>query len=236
MLEFISVSKKFGDITALEDVSFRIDEGEFVFVTGPSGAGKTTLLRLLLREYAPTSGEIIFGDWKVNEMRKRDVPKLRQTIGTVFQDFQLLENRTIRENVEVALAVKKVPRNEWNDRVEHVLKLVGLQDRIDLFPSQLSGGEIQRAVISRALIVNPTLIFADEPTGNLDWETTEQIMELLQKINDEGKTIIVTTHNHLVVDKMKKRILEVRGGKLVKDTHPKAVVDIKSEKVEEKEK
>ena len=229
MLEFISVNKKFGDITALEDISFRIDEGEFVFITGHSGAGKTTLLRLLIREYPPTGGEIIFGDWKVHSMKNKEVPKLRQSIGTVFQDFQLLDHRTIRENVEVGLAVKKVPRKEWDDRVEHVLRLVGLSDRIDLFPAQLSGGELQRAVIARALIVNPDLIFADEPTGNLDWETTQQIMELLQKINDEGKTVIVTTHNHQMVDKMKKRVLEFKAGKLVHDSHPKKVVDIEPE-------
>lgn len=236
MLKFISVSKQFGDIKALEDVSFRIDEGDFVFLTGPSGAGKTTLLRLLIHEYPPTSGEIYFGDWQVHNLRKREVPHLRQAIGSVFQDFQLLDYRTIRENIEVPLAVKKISRNEWDDRVEHVLRLVGLEDRIDLFPSQLSGGEQQRAVIARALVVNPDLIFADEPTGNLDWETTEQIMELLQKINDEGKTIIVTTHNKAIVDKMKKRVIELKGGKIAHDSHPKKItVEVEDpEQVEEK--
>jgi len=236
MLKFISVNKQFGDITALEDVNFRIDDGEFVFLTGPSGAGKTTLLKLLIREFAPTSGEIYYGDWAVHELRKKEIPHLRQSIGSVFQDFQLLDQRTVRENVQVALAVKNIPKHEWNDRVEHVLKLVGLGDRIDLFPSQLSGGELQRAVIARALVVNPDLIFADEPTGNLDWETTAQIMELLEKINQEGKTIIVTTHNKEVVDKMKKRVIELKGGKVVHDSHPKDLKSPDAEAKEDKEK
>lgn len=236
MLKFISVSKHFGDIHALEDITFRIDEGEFVFLTGPSGAGKTTLLKLLLRELRPTSGEIYLKDWPVHELRNREIPKLRQTIGTVFQDFHMLDQRTIRENVEVALAVKKVPRNEWSDRVEHVMKLVGLENRIDLFPIQLSGGELQRAVIARALVINPDLIFADEPTGNLDWKTTEQIMELLSKINEEGKTVIVTTHNQAVVDKMKKRHIELVDGKLAHDSHPKKIeVEVEAEPETEEE-
>ena len=223
MLKFIAVNKQFGDIQALEDITFRIDEGEFVFLTGPSGAGKTTLLRLLIREFRPTSGEIYLKDWSIHNLKNKDVPHLRQSIGAVFQDFHMLDQRTIRENIEVALAVKKVAKNEWNDRVEHVMRLVGLENRIDLFPVQLSGGELQRAVIARALVVNPDLIFADEPTGNLDWKTTEQIMELLAKINQEGKTVIVTTHNQAVVDKMKKRHIELVDGKIKHDSHPKKI-------------
>lgn len=235
MLKFISVSKQFGDIKALEDITFRVDEGEFVFLTGPSGAGKTTLLRLLLREFKPTSGEIYLKDWSIHNLKKKYVPKLRQSIGTVFQDFHMLDQRTIRENIEVALAVKKVPRNEWNDRVEHVMKLVGLENRIDLFPVQLSGGEQQRAVIARALVINPDLIFADEPTGNLDWKTTEQIMELLDKIHQEGKTVIVTTHNQAMVDKMKKRHIEIEDGKLKHDSHPRKVEDDPVEQKQEED-
>lgn len=235
MLKFISVSKEFGDIQALKDVTFRIDEGEFVFLTGPSGAGKTTLLRLLIREYRPTSGEIYLKDWAIHNIKNKEVPHLRQSIGSVFQDFHMLDQRTIRENIEVALAVKRVPKNEWEDRVEHVMKLVGLENRVDLFPVQLSGGELQRAVIARALVVNPDLIFADEPTGNLDWKTTEQIMELLSKINEEGKTVIVTTHNQAVVDKMKKRHIELVDGQLSHDSHPKKIeVEVEEEKEEPK--
>lgn len=235
MLKFIAVNKNFGDIVALEDINFRIDEGEFVFLTGPSGAGKTTLLKLLIREYKPSSGEIYYGDWQIHNLKKKEVPHLRQSIGSVFQDFHMLDQRTVRENVEVALAVKNVPRNEWEDRVEHVLKLVGLENRIDLFPLQLSGGELQRAVIARALVVNPDLIFADEPTGNLDWKTTEQIMELFEKINNEGKTIIVTTHNEKVVDKMKKRVIELNNGKLSHDSDPKDLQETKNEQEDNKE-
>lgn len=234
MLKFVAVNKQFGDIKAVEDINFRIDEGEFVFLTGPSGAGKTTLLRLLIREFRPTSGEIYLKDWAVHKLRNRDVPLLRQSIGSVFQDFHMLDQRTIRENIEVALAVKGVPQREWDDRVHHVMKLVGLEKRTELFPVQLSGGELQRAVIARALVVNPDLIFADEPTGNLDWKTTEQIMELLEKINAEGKTIIVTTHNQSVVEKMKKRHIELEGGKIVHDSHPKKMeAEEKTEEVVE---
>ena len=218
MLEFKNVNKNFGSIKALNDASFQIDEGEFIFVTGPSGAGKTTLLRLLIREYLPSSGEIIFEDQEIHNLKKKDIPKLRQNIGSVFQDFKLLPERTVKENIEVALAVKNITRDEWSDRVEHVLELVGLTERAGLFPSQISGGELQRTALARALVINPKLIFADEPTGNLDWKTAESIVELLSKINDEGKTVIVTTHNREIVDKLGKRVIELEGGAIKRDT------------------
>lgn len=217
MLEFKEVTKRFGDITALENASFRIDDGEFVLFIGPSGAGKTTILRLLVREFAPSEGEIFLDDLPIHELRKREIPNLRQQVGAVFQDFKLLPTHTIAENIEMALAVKKIPHEEWGDRVHHVAALVGIADRLNLFPSQLSGGELQRASIARALVVNPKLIFADEPTGNLDWETAEGIMKLLTKINEEGKTVIVTTHNRDIIKEHKGRVIEVKHGKIVKD-------------------
>jgi len=216
ILEFAHVEKSFGKVQALRDVSFVVDEGEFLFITGPTGAGKTTILKLLLREFSPSSGQIVFDKTKVHEIRKKEVPALRQKIGTVFQDFQLLSDRTLMENAETALSIKKVPKKDWRTRIDTVLDLVGLSDRRNLFPSQLSGGEIQRASMARALVVNPKLIFADEPTGNLDWETTDKIMNVLEKVNKEGKTVIVTTHNRKVVDKMGKRVIELDHGHIKK--------------------
>ncbi len=221
MLEFKSVSKRFGQITALDDVSFRIEDGEFVLIIGTSGAGKTSILRLVVREFAPSEGEIYLDDVSVHDLRKRDVPKLRQQVGAVFQDFKLLPTHTIAENIALALAVKGVPQREWEERVEHVGNLVGIADRLHLFPSQLSGGELQRASIARALVVNPKIIFADEPTGNLDWETAEGIMKLLARINQEGKTVIVTTHNREIIKEHKGRVMEMKKGKLIKDTNKK---------------
>ncbi len=216
LLEFKNVSKSFGGVRALTDVSFSVGKGEFVFIVGASGAGKTTLLRLLIAEYKPTSGTIIFDGRDLSKVKRSDVPYLRQRIGAVFQDFKLLKERSIRENIEVALDVVGVDKKEWVARVDQVLKLVGLSHRSELFPLQLSGGELQRVAIARALVVNPQLIFADEPTGNLDWETAGTIMDLLAKINKEGKTVIVTSHNKEIVDRMKKRVIVLKDGKIVK--------------------
>lgn len=214
MLKVNNVSKSFGSIVALEDISFDIDPGEFVFLTGPSGSGKTTLLRLILRELLPDTGEIYLEDQDITQLRLREVPALRQQIGTVFQDFKILNERTVRENIEVALAVIGLDKSEWIDRVDHVANLVGLSNRVELFPSQLSGGELQRVSLARALVVNPKIILADEPTGNLDWETSERIMQLFEKINQEGKTILMATHNQNIIDTMKKRVIEVKHGKV----------------------
>ncbi len=221
MLKVQNVSKSFGDIVALEDISFDIDPGEFVFLTGPSGSGKTTLLRLILRELLPDTGEIYLEDQAITQLRNKEVPQLRQQIGTVFQDFKILPERTIRENIEVALAVIGLPKSEWDERVDHVANLVGLLNRIELFPAQLSGGELQRVSLARALVVNPKIILADEPTGNLDWETSERIMQLFEKINQEGKTILMATHNQNIIDTMKKRVIEVRDGKITHKSEKK---------------
>src|SRR5260221_5819930 len=214
MVGFKNVSKNFGNIKALNDVSFNVEKGEFVFVVGASGSGKTTILRLLLGEFKPTSGSIIFDGVDISNIKKSEVPKLRQSIGVVFQDFKLLREKTVGENIEVALAIKKIDKSEWQTRKGQVLKLVGLSNRSELFPAQLSGGELQRVAVARAMVTDPKIIFADEPTGNLDWETGEVIMDLLEKINKSGKTIIVTSHNLELIKKMKKRVIKLKDGKV----------------------
>jgi cell division transport system ATP-binding protein len=222
MLQVKNVSKVFGKIKALEDVSFDVKPGEFVFITGESGAGKTTLLRLILREMVPDTGKILLEDKDITKLKGKDIPKLRQKIGTVFQDFKVLPERTLWENVAVALSVCGVPQNEWDDRVEQVLKLVELKERMNLFPSQLSGGELQRASLARALVVNPKIVLDDEPTGNLDWDTADSIMDLFKKINSEGKTIIMATHHQLIVKKTAKRVVQLKGGKVVENLGSKS--------------
>jgi len=216
MFEFRNVSKSFGNIKALTNISFKIDKGEFAFIAGPSGSGKTTILRLLIGEFKPTSGQIFFDGQDIEKIKKSQIPKFRQEIGVVFQDFKLLKEKTIGENIEMALAIKKVNKNEWEERKKEVLKLVGLANRSGLFPAQLSGGETQRVAIARALAIDPKMIFADEPTGNLDWEAGEIIMEILDKINKRGKTIVVTSHNLEIIKKMKKRTIKLENGKVTK--------------------
>ncbi|MBX4205746.1 cell division ATP-binding protein FtsE [Candidatus Microgenomates bacterium] len=218
LILFNKVSKSFGSIKALDNVSFEIDKGDFIFIIGPSGAGKTTILKLLTAEFKPSSGDISVDNHRISDLTKKDIPYYRQKIGIVFQDFKLLSERTVRENIEVPLAVKGIDESEWESRANQVLKLVGLADRSELFPSQLSGGEVQRVAIARALVTNPTFIFADEPTGNLDWETAESIMDLLLRINNEGKTVIVTSHHKTLVHKLKKRVIEMSNGKIVSDS------------------
>ncbi|MEJ2348114.1 MAG: cell division ATP-binding protein FtsE [Patescibacteria group bacterium] len=250
MIKFKNVTKTFGKIKAVDDASFTVEKGEFVFLTGPSGAGKTTILKLLLRDYLPDNGKILFEGKDIIPLPEKLVPKLRQQIGVVFQDFKVLPERTVGENVEVALAVRDTPFAEWEKRVKEVLKLVGLLERADLFPSQLSGGELQRVSLARALVVNPKLILADEPTGNLDWDTADELMDLLEKINKEGKTVIMATHHRGIVDKLKKREIKIDKGKIVaggdapetkkekptKEKKEKVKVEVEEVKEEEEEK
>lgn len=214
MIKFKNVSKSFGTIKALENVSFEVEKGEFVYITGPSGAGKTTILKLILREIRPNSGEIVLDGADITKLADEQVPFYRQKIGVIFQDFKIISERTVKENVEVALAVAGVDQEQWPGRVNQVLKLVGLSERATFFPNQLAGGEIQRTAIARALVVNPKLILADEPTGNLDWETADSLMDLLEKINKEGKTVIMATHNEVLVEKYKKRVIKIKEGKM----------------------
>lgn len=216
MIKFKDVTKKFAESVALDKASFEIKKGEFVFIMGPSGAGKTTILKLILGELTPDSGIVEVDEENVASIKESQLPFYRQKIGVVFQDFKVLPERTVRENVEVALAVLGLPQDQWDERVKHVLKLVGLGKQANLFPSQLSGGELQRVSMARGLVVNPKFLLADEPTGNLDWGTSEVIMEIFEKINKEGKTVIMATHNLEVVKKHKQRVIELDGGKIKK--------------------
>lgn len=204
MLAVENVGKTYGNIVALKPVSFEAEVGELVFVTGRSGSGKTTLLRLILREIFPTVGRIFFKSTDISTLKGSALSSYRQKIGVVFQDFKVLPERTLRENVEIALAVVGVPLSDWRKRVDNILEMVGLLERSELFPIQLSGGELQRVSLARALAVNPDMILADEPTGNLDWQTSEEIMGLLTKIVISGKLVIMATHNRSLVEKYTK--------------------------------
>lgn len=217
MIKFSKVTKRFGKIVALEGVNLKIEPKEFVFIIGPTGAGKTTLIKLILREILPTSGSIKVGEFDLKNLRKSEVVSLRRKIGVVFQDLKLLRDRTVYENTALVLKILNKPEREINEEVKKVLKLVGLSDRADLFPSQLAGGELQRACIARAVVAKPEILIADEPTGNLDPTTSWQIIELLQKINKSGSTVIMATHNSQIVNSLKKRVIEFEKGRLVSD-------------------
>jgi cell division transport system ATP-binding protein len=217
LINFKEVTEAYGSHLALNKVSFNIKKGEFVFITGPSGAGKTTILKLILGELIADGGEVKVDGLDVAKITSEDLPKYRQKIGTIFQDFKVLPERTVSENIAVALAVIGLPESEWKVRTEHVLKLVGLSRQANLFPSQLSGGELQRVSLARALSVNPKILLADEPTGNLDWETADNLMELFEKVNGEGKTIIMATHNMEIIKKYKKRVINIVGGTIMKE-------------------
>lgn len=217
MIKFEKVTKKFGHIVALEDVSFEVNEGEFVFLIGPSGAGKTTIFKLLLKEYSPTSGKIHFETEDICSLKEKKLCDLRRKIGVVFQDFRLLPNRTVLENVILPLQIKKKETKEIIKRAEEVLKMVGVWERRDLFPAQLATGEIQRVAIARAFIAEPPLLLADEPTGNLDPETTQELMKILKEINQKGTTVIMATHNAEIVNQFKERVILLKEGKIISD-------------------
>lgn len=218
MIEFKNVTKQFGDGTvALREVSFVIRPGEFVFIVGPSGAGKTTILRLLIREILPTVGSIFLGEEEVNALHPKKIPPLRRKIGAAFQDYKLLWDRTVFENVSLPLEILGKSSRAVENEVSEILELVGLGKKGDLFPLQLSGGELQRAVIARALAPKPEVLFADEPTGNLDPGTAWQIVKLLNQINKNGKTVIMATHNFDIVDSLNERVISLEKGKILSD-------------------
>lgn len=218
MIQFFNVTKIYkGDIYALKDVTVKIDKGEFVFLVGPSGAGKTTFIRLLFREELPTKGQILIAGRSITRLRPKEIPFLRRNIGVVFQDFRLLPDRTVYENVAFALQVLEVPPKEIKARVEEVLAQVGLSGRAHLFPHQLSGGEQQRTAIARAIVNKPRILVADEPTGNLDPVTSREIISLLLDINRLGTTVIMATHAWDIVNSLKKRVIALDKGRLVRD-------------------
>ena len=217
MIKFDRVSKRFGTITALEEVSFEVADKEFVFVIGPSGAGKTTLVRLLLGDYLPSSGQVKVSGFDPSQLKPKELAKLRRKMGVVFQDYKLLPDRTVYENVALALSVLGKKREEVGREVRNVLSLVGLADRAELFPAQLAGGELQRVCLARAVVAQPQIVVADEPTGNLDPATGWQIVKLLKKINEMGRTVIMMTHNFEVVNSLRERVLEFDKGKLISD-------------------
>jgi cell division transport system ATP-binding protein len=205
------------NVMALDDVSFVVEKGEFVFIVGASGSGKSTLVRLLLKELEPTAGRILVGGRDLGRLKNSKVPMLRRNLGCVFQDFKLLPNRTAYENVAYALKVQGESRNSIRRKVPEVLNLVGLADKTNKLPDELSGGEQQRVSIARAVVNHPPLLLCDEPTGNLDPDTSVEIMQLLYRINRAGTTVFMVTHDREMVDKMRKRVIALEDGKLSRD-------------------
>lgn len=218
MIEFSSVTKKYDHgIIALEEINVNIKKGEFVFLVGPSGSGKSTFLKLMIKEELPTSGKIVVDDIDLSKIKLKDVPYLRRKVGFVFQDFRLLYDRTVEENIEFALRVIEASEREIKTQLKSVLELVGLSGKEKFYPNQLSGGEQQRVALARALATKPPIIIADEPTGNLDPATADEIFNSLMEINARGTTIVVVTHAKDVVNKLNKRVIALDHGKIVKD-------------------
>ena len=218
MIELQEVYKVYdGTTRALNGVSIKIEDGEFVFVVGPSGSGKSTLIKLLSAELKPTEGKVLVNGFDVSELRRRDVPYLRRTIGVVFQDFRLIDNKTVYENVAFVMRAVGAPTRIIKKRVPYVLELVGLKNKSRRLPHQLSGGEQQRVAIARALVNNPDVIIADEPTGNLDPSRSVELMMLLEKINMLGTTVLVVTHEKELVNQLEKRVIAIERGSIISD-------------------
>lgn len=218
MIEFKNISKLYNNnVKALSDVSINIESGEFVFLVGPSGAGKSTFIKMILKEVEPTSGKVVINNTDLSKLARNDVPYFRRKIGMVFQDFRLIPNLNVYENVAFAMKVVEATPKEIRRRVPMVLSLVGLSHKYKMFPNELSGGEQQRVSLARAIVNNPSLLIADEPTGNLDPETAKEIMDLLDDINKAGTTILMATHAKDIVDTMKKRVIAIEGGEIARD-------------------
>ena len=218
MIQMREVSKTYDTgVVALNHVNVDIKKGEFVFVVGPSGAGKSTFIKMLFREELPTEGKLLVNGHDVVHMERSEVPYLRRELGVIFQDYRLLPDKTVFENVAFALQVIEAPRRTMQRSVNSVLDVVGLRDKYRSFPSQLSGGEQQRVAIARAIVNNPSIVIADEPTGNLDPETSWDIMDIFRRINKAGTTIVMATHDRNIVDTMKKRVIAIEDGRIVRD-------------------
>ncbi|MFF2483627.1 cell division ATP-binding protein FtsE [Paenibacillus sp. NPDC058071] len=218
MIEMQDIWKTYADGThALKGVSVRIDRNEFVYLVGPSGAGKSTFMKLIYREEVPTKGQISVNGFNIGKLKPRKIPFVRRNIGVIFQDFRLLPKLTVYENVAFAMEVIEAPRRIMKKRTMEVLELVGLKHKYNSLPAQLSGGEQQRVAIARAIVNNPAVIVADEPTGNLDPETSWGIMNLLEEINFRGSTIVMATHNKEIVNTMRKRVIAIEHGNIVRD-------------------
>lgn len=218
MIQFKNVTKVYNNnIFALSNINVNIEKGDFVFLVGPSGAGKSTFIKMLLKEVQPTSGNIIVNNMDVTNLKRKDIPYYRRKIGVVFQDFRLIPNLNVYENVAFAMRVVEAPLREIRKKVPVVLSLVGLANKYKAFPHELSGGEQQRVSLARAIVNNPSILIADEPTGNLDPETAMDIMETLNDINHAGTTIVMATHAKDIVDVMKKRVIAVEKGIIVRD-------------------
>lgn len=218
MLEMIDVSKIYpGGSVALQDINVRIEQGEFVFIVGPSGAGKSTFFKMLFREVLPSSGKVIVNGHDLVKMTDNEIPYFRRQLGIVFQDYRLLPDRTVYDNVAFAMQVIETPYRKIKRRVNDVLDLVGLRKRAHAYPTELSGGEQQRIAIARAIVNDPILLIADEPTGNLDPETSWEIMDIFREVNKSGTTIVMATHDREIVDEMEKRVIAIEHGHIVRD-------------------
>lgn len=218
MIEMFDVWKTYPNGTnALKGINVRIEKGEFVYVVGPSGAGKSTFIKLMYREEKPTKGQIFLGGFNVSRIKERQIPMVRRSIGVVFQDFKLLPTLSVYENVAFAMEVIETPPKQIRPRVMDVLGLVKLKHKAKMLPNELSGGEQQRVALARALVNNPGIIIADEPTGNLDPDTSWEIMKLFEEINQRGTTVVMATHNREIVNTMRKRVIAIEAGQIVRD-------------------
>ena len=220
MIQFKNISKTYNKgIQALTNINLTIEKGEFIFLVGPSGAGKSTFIKLLLKEEEPTQGSIIVDDVDITKLPRRKVPHLRRNISVVFQDFRLLPNKTVYENIAFAMEVIEAPSKEIRRQVPMILGMVGLSDKAKQYPNELSGGERQRVSIARSIVNNPSILIADEPTGNLDPETAWEIMKVLRQINRRGTTLVMATHAKDIVDTMQQRVVALEKGRIVRDEH-----------------
>ena len=218
MIEMQDVWKEYSNgVNALSGISVRIPQGEFVYVFGPSGAGKSTFIKLMYREERPTKGHIFVGGFNIEKLRERQIPIMRRHIGVVFQDYKLLQKLTVTENIAFALEVIETSRRTIQKRVAEVIELVGLKEKANMLPRELSGGEQQRVAVARALVNKPNVVVADEPTGNLDPENSWAILKLFERVNDQGTTIVMATHNRELVNAYKKRVIAIEGGRIIRD-------------------